>query len=834
MKVALFCAGFALSLVSRVAAEELDFSLSFRESPTGTVVRVCLSNAVGRTIGETSDGRTLGYVFGPRSPARTVTVSERTGADGERRQRLSVEIAEGWHLEETEFPVVRIAPGMDLGSGDLRIVLGTSKGGVYVNPLKEKVGWVWKARDPESMVAGFAAAYTAGKGFYFAAEDAGLDVKSIVFTRDAEGLWLTHRMECWATGRFDMKYDVVMREVLRDGEDLRWEDFAERYRVWNDRQLWMRTPFAARSDLPRWMKEGPAMVRFSRQWLESPKEIAAFLRWWRMKFGPGDVLAALWGWEKVGTWWGPDYFPCHPDDATFRRETAAMKSAGFHAFTWPSGYNWCKCIGSRPDGTYDIDYRPTFVREATDHLAMTREGEPFHQDAFWLRDGALTSVCGGDPWARSWWDGIVRSLGERGSEVVQVDQVVGGRLRECWNPRHGHALGRGSWQREVFLGQLESMRTTLKQVQSDGFIGVEEPNARFMGIVGVQDYRDLESDADEYAGVFSYLYHGHVPIFQSNPLRDELSELAYMAAEGQMPFFKPLRSDMLTSRPLLENGGFEELVDSVRGPAAWERHIPGRAHWTGMDPEADPWDYSGWSNQGWLGVGVNLDDREVHGGKMSLQLEPVAGKYWRMCPRVLTVSQTVRGIPAGEYELSAWVKTARWDEGGDGALLFGTRKNGEISRIVFPKPGFGWRRIAAKVSVTDELRLIIRATPGYRGWIDDIRLCDASGRDALTADDSLYTRFLRRWIAFSRGEGLDFTANGFRMKAPVLSCSTVRSGGRTVPAVRHAAYRAADGRRALVLANGTETRQSCSCEWQGRRQTFVLEPADIIIRLSSE
>jgi len=829
MRKATVAAGLVLGCLWAVRAE-VDFVLTARLSPTGEIVRVCASNAADRTVDDVPGRRTVNCRFDGRSPIRAVRIVERTASDGARRCRLSAEISDGWCLEELEYPIVRIAPGKDLGQGDLRIVLGTSKGGVYVNPLKEKVGWTWKARDPESMVAGFAAAYTAEKGFYFAAEDVGFDVKSIVFTRDDKGLLLSHQIECWATGRFDMTYDVVMSDVVRDGADLRWEDLAERYRNWNDRQSWMKTRTVNRPDLPRWMKEGPSMVRFSRQWLEAPEEISAFLRWWRGTFGAGDVLAALWGWEKVGTWWGPDYFPCHPDDETFRRETAAMRKAGFRAFTWPSGYNWCKCIGRRPDGSYDVDYRQTFVREAIGHLAMTREGLPFHQDAFWLRDGALTSVCGGDVWTRSWWDGIVRALGERGSEAVQIDQTVGGRLRECWDPRHGHALGRGSWQREVFLEQLKSMRTALKSVQVDGVIGVEEPNARFMGIVGLQDYRDLESDADEQAGVFSYLYHGYVPIFQSNPPRDEIAELAYMAAEGQMPFFKPLRSDLLPQRPLLENGGFEDLVDSVRGPAAWERHIPGRAHWTGMDPKADPWNYSGWSNQGWLGVGVNLDEREVHGGRVSLRLEPVAGKYWRMCPRVLAVSQTIGGIPAGEYELSAWVKTAQCAAGGEGALLFGTRRGGEMSRLTFPTVASGWRRLATKVTVGDELRLIVRATPGYRGWIDDICMRDADGRVVQTQADSLYVRFMKRWVSLFRGEGLDFMANGVRIRSPVLSCSTVRSGGRLVPSVRHAAYRSADGREALVLANGTETRQTCSCSWQGRRQTFVLEPADILIQ----
>ena len=201
-----------------------------------------------------------------------------------------------------------------------------------------------------------------------------------------------------------------------------------------------------------------------------------------------------------------------------------------------------------------------------------------------------------------------------------------------------------------------------------------------------------------------------------------------------------------------------------------------------------------------------------------------------MCPRVLVVSQTVRDVPDGEYELSAWVKTATCKDDGEGALLYGTRSQGEVSRIRFPSAGTGWQRISARVSAKGELRVMIRATPGYVGWIDDIRLSRADdGSEAMTSSESLYLRFMKHWIEAYRNDGRDFLANGFRIKPPHLSCGRTMSGGRLVPAVRSAAYRAADGRRALVLANATEDRQSCSCVWQGRRRKFELEPAEIVI-----
>ena len=71
-------------------------------------------------------------------------------------------------------------------------------------------------------------------------------------------------------------------------------------------------------------------------------------------------------------------------------------------------------------------------------------------------------------------------------------------------------------------------------------------------LVGIQDYRDLESPADEFAGVYTYLYHGYVPTFQSNPFRDEFFSLAFAAAEGQMPFYKPDFAELEPLRPALQ------------------------------------------------------------------------------------------------------------------------------------------------------------------------------------------------------------------------------------------------------------------------------------------
>ena len=281
MKRRVYCAIIAFGTVLVATAEDVGFSLLFRTAPNGKPERVAWTNAVGRTCENEGGCTRTVYRFAEGSPAKSVTVRERSLAGGETRRRIAVETASGWNLEEVDFPIVRLVPEVMASSRDLRLVLGAAKGGVAVDPMKKPVGWRWFVRDPERMIASFAAAYAGKRGFYFAAEDEGFDVKRIAFERDASGVSLTHSIECWTGGRFEMGYDVVTRRVESSGDDLVWEDFADIYRKWNDRQPWMRTAFTDRKDVPDWMKRGPAMTRFSRQWLESPDGMAAFMKWWR-------------------------------------------------------------------------------------------------------------------------------------------------------------------------------------------------------------------------------------------------------------------------------------------------------------------------------------------------------------------------------------------------------------------------------------------------------------------------------------------------------------------------------------------------------------------------
>ena len=484
-------------------------------------------------------------------------------------------------------------------------------------------------------------------------------------------------------------------------------------------------------------------------------------------------------------------------------------------------------IGDRGDGTYECDGRDRFVKPNEQHLIENADGTLFHRDAFWLRNGALTQLCGGDAWTRTWWNDVVRQLGERGCEMVQVDQVVGGRLDECWSARHGHPRGPGLWMMKSFREQFTTMRETLRRVCADGVVGVEESNEMLNGVAGIQDYRDLESNADEFAGTYSYLYHEFVPLFQSNPFSDEPYSLAFMAAEGQMPFLRPRFEMLEEKRPALMNGGFENLSDNVRGPDAWNRLIV-TALFTGWDGTAPLWDFSGCNNSGWLGYSVTLDETVRHSGAYSLKFDPPReGGRDKGCP--MQVSQTVENLADGDYTLVCWVKNDDVSAPA-GSLRYGTRA-GEQGAIDFPA-ATEWTKVEAKVKVAakgeakGELRLIIWAPPGSRFHIDDIALL-RGGQVVETAGDTMYLDFMKRWIRLYRGEGRSWLAYGRRIRPPRIRCATTKVAARTLPAVCCAAYENVNGEKAMALANGTDRPQPLSCLWNGSWRSFEMAPHEL-------
>jgi len=535
---------------------------------------------------------------------------------------------------------------------------------------------------------------------------------------------------------------------------------------------------------------------------------------------------AFWGWEKRGYWVTPDYFPVHGGNEAFAALVSDLHAAGGHAFPWPSGYHWTRTYDKRADGSFAWDDRERFERIGHSHAVFNRDGTRYLRTPSWLRGGDCACLCGGDPWTRAWWnDRVCAPLALLGCEMIQVDQVVGGRFPPCWNRAHPHGPGDGKWKTDVFLGQLATMHEAMRtNGVPDAVVCVEEPNEHFIHLVGIQDYRDCESGADEWASVFNYIYHEFLPCFQSNPRRGNRVWQAHAAADGQIPFLTPARTDFGGSHAALVNGGFESVTDEGKFPG-WEK-------------------LGGYNGTVWNGRAY-ADRETVHDGARSIRLEVAKGET------AVQVSQNVNVDDAAftvgrTYRLSAWLKAKKGSSPNAVSMCFLGSSNKSVGRggnLKFPAPEAGWQRVSREFTVPAGavyLRIMMHLSGSAVCWVDGMKIEEVlPGGDTREVENpgrGAYDDFMRRWVAYYHGEGRAWLAFGRQVKPPRAVCASIPyeiplSGGRTVagkrPAVFCNAYVAADGRKAIVLVNATAQSQPVDLYKGGQRVSLVLAPDEI-------
>jgi len=269
----------------------------------------------------------------------------------------------------------------------------------------------------DRMAAQFGCYYDDRAGFYTAAEDGRGYPKELFVTRAAEGVAFDWSRSCFATGTETQAYDVVTAAFGgAEGALADWRDAADLYKAWAATQPWCAKRFAQRGDLPAWMKDGPALVRFGRDWLSDPERIESWLtKFWQPNFPKMPLVTAYWGWEKHADWVTPDYFPLFPSDEQFKQLVAKSRAQGCHAFPWPSGYHWTLTYTKRSDGGFEWDDRARFDKLAKPHAVCNRDGGLYIRTPGWLNGGDTACLCGGDPWTIDWWNKeICAPLAERG------------------------------------------------------------------------------------------------------------------------------------------------------------------------------------------------------------------------------------------------------------------------------------------------------------------------------------------------------------------------------------------------------------------------------------
>ncbi len=737
------------------------------------------------------------------------------------RWQLQVTGAAPVVLESVRFPIFELrAPLSDAGQSDA-IVAGFTKGGVFHDPAQWEVGRGLSLSQPGPLAAQFGCYYAPQTGLLTHTRDARGYPKVLEFLRTKEGLrcsWQRrtfHRLD----QPFDLGYEISTTtfSAQTPGEATDWRDAADIYKRWALEQPWCATAYARRTDVPDWVKAGPSMIRFHRDWLRTPQRVEDWLDdYWERYFPQTPLIVALWGWEREGSWISPKYFPPYPSEADFTRVVSAVQRVGGHAFPWPSGYYWNVEYQKNPDGTFAWQDWDDFNATALPHALRQRDGQPLVRNLPWLNGGRNAALCRGDAWTRQWFNQTAVTLMKLGCDMVQVDQVVGGQAPgngECFSSDHGHPQGSGVWDTEAFASQLQSLAVECRRIQPEAVLSIEEPQELFNHLIAVQDYRDAQSDrwpqlpGLSHASVFGYLYHEFLPVFQSNPRRDDLRGLAYCAVTGQIPHW--VAHWPVTPSTALLNGGFEEWTDDV--PTGWDR-VPG------------------WQGTSYLGRSFH-DDAVMVEGNASLRLENQLAS---------DIAQVSQNVPVGPghlqvghlYRLRARIKVeqlARHNAINLASLTSELASKGSW-QLPYPAPG-DWTEGAVEFTMPPGatfLRIMLHVSGPGRLWIDDLDLetqVDGQWKPLMQPGLPPEHEFIKQWVELFHGPGRPYLLLGQMIRPPKLIEPAPAPG--TAPPftpVMLNAFRAADGSEASIVANATSEPHRVRFQWQQTIQTLDMPP----------
>ncbi len=750
----------------------------------------------------------------------------RDGGDGKIRWRIAVVTKPGWSLEKTLFP--RVMTSMSLGSSsrDDAVLAGVAKGGVYRDPL-HRPGVYIHGKMPGSLVCQFAAFWDERSLFYYAAEDGKGYSKELDVKKASDGLLFQFTRLGFAEGKVVLDYEYVTAAI--DGttdNSCAWQDAADLYRNWAEQQQWCRVKYQNRADIPAWMKDAPIFVRFYRDMIGNPDSIRAWMKdYWKKYYPEAPLIMAYWGWERHGCWVS-DYFPVYPSNEEFAALVKDCKAMGGHAFPWPSGYYWVLDYDKdAKTGKFAFDDHAAYeARHGDDYACMNRNGKPFRREPRWLRGGSSTCLCGGTQFCQDWWNKeVCLPLAKLGCELIQADQTVGGAFPPCWNPKHGHELGDGIWKKECFYRQMVTMRETMRTCEPDSVVCFEEPCEIYNDVIGIQDYRTCESQADEWASVFNYIYHEYLPCFQSNPRRYDRVWQSHACADGQMPFLTPSRSDANGPHPAIFNGDFERTQEKDAGFKGWDK-------------------LSGYNGVSWNGRA--FVDREVkHDGASSMRLECEKGENFVQVSQNVLVDGSAL-VVGHKYRLSAWLKAASGKNANVGCCFMnGAKSIGGGGQVQFPADNAEWKLVSREFTVpagAASFRIMNNAGIGSKVWVDSMKIEEITPdgpREVICSGLGDYDDFMRRWIKLYHGPARKWLAYGRQIRPPAIEAgeqkfSMMLYGAKTPytgfrPCVFNSAWQATDGSKALVFVNATKERQPVGYRWNGQSAKLVLDPDEI-------
>ncbi|MDB6026452.1 MAG: hypothetical protein JWM68_2675 [Verrucomicrobiales bacterium] len=336
-----------------------------------------------------------------------------------------------------------------------------------------------------------------GPGLYVACDDTNAFHKTFIFSGDgksAVNFSLLQLPENNSTGTRDyvQPYSAVLGTFSGD-----WFTAAEIYRGWATNQWWARESRLQKKE-KNWAGDTALWV-WNRGRSENVIEPALALQ---KKLGL--PVSAMWHW-----WHGcaydigfPEYLPPREGVASFTKALTRGHQQNVHAIVYMNQRLWGMTTKS--------------WKGATNFAVLGADGT-IHPEVYnSFTKSPCASMCMGTSFWRDHYAGLTQQAFALGVDGIYMDQACSSLA--CYNPKHGHPLGGGTYWMNGFRTMSEDIRERAKSVKSNDRIalageGVGESWLPYLDLMlSLQVSKDRYAAADGWEPIpfFQAVYHPYV------------------------------------------------------------------------------------------------------------------------------------------------------------------------------------------------------------------------------------------------------------------------------------------------------------------------------------
>jgi len=468
-------------------------------------------------VKETESGATVYYNFlGQRNLSVKCHIAYGTYTDFE--LGFEVRNESGCAIIDIEYPILLLPEELEGGGSDWVLWHHCFFNGILTRGFdKLMTGPSWLMESGFASPIQMCACGTSTESLYFCTMDTDRYSKDMqpVWTGTNAKLSSVHHVDEVDHSRFRMPYASGFGFL----DSSEWYDAAEKYRDWAERQYWCAAKLWERDDVAAWWLESPIVLAIKERGKRN-KEIGQQPSAWCHPLVNGverilqlaerfdsTVNVQVFHWEKNGAFLNGDHFPPLSGYDGMQAFFDRLHEHGHRGGVYILPSKWCLHAETTGyDGSEFFD-----EHDAIGSVCCDENMNPICSNYDWEWRKRYM-ICAVTPEGRNEIVEAFRVFNELGADYIQWD-TFNGRLRHCWNEKHGHYPGNGRWQHETPLSIMEEIRAQSRET----IVTVEAQPAEWL-IPKVHGFveRGVHPKAEkgwETIPLYQYIYHQYVQGF---------------------------------------------------------------------------------------------------------------------------------------------------------------------------------------------------------------------------------------------------------------------------------------------------------------------------------